>query len=90
MNICLIPARKGSKRISNKNIKYFFGKPIISYAIKSAIDYFNIHISDIIIVYDDIVLPIGTMRLREKGQAAGHRGVEDIIYHFSTKNKQIF
>jgi N-acylneuraminate cytidylyltransferase len=36
MNICLIPARKGSKRIKNKNIKYFFGRPLISYAIKVA------------------------------------------------------
>ena len=38
MNICLIPARSGSKRIKNKNIKNFFGKPIISYAIKTAIN----------------------------------------------------
>lgn len=36
MKICLIPARKGSKRIKNKNIKIFFGKPLISYAIKIA------------------------------------------------------
>ena len=37
MDICLIPARAGSKRIKNKNIISFFGKPIISYAIKTAI-----------------------------------------------------
>lgn len=37
MNICLIPARIGSKRIKNKNIINFFGKPIISYTIKTAI-----------------------------------------------------
>ena len=30
---CLIPARSGSKRIKNKNIKSFHGKPIISHAI---------------------------------------------------------
>ena len=34
--ICLIPARKGSKRIKNKNIKSFYGKPIISYSINIA------------------------------------------------------
>ena len=33
---CLIPARSGSKRIKNKNIKSFHGKPIISYAISNA------------------------------------------------------
>jgi pseudaminic acid cytidylyltransferase len=34
--IAIIPARGGSKRISNKNIKSFAGKPIISYSIKAA------------------------------------------------------
>ena len=38
MNIAIIPARGGSKRIKGKNIKNFFGKPIISYAIKRAKD----------------------------------------------------
>lgn len=37
MNIAIIPARDGSKRIKNKNIKHFFGKPIIAYAINVAI-----------------------------------------------------
>ena len=36
MTICIIPARSGSKRIKNKNIKLFDGKPIISYAIQLA------------------------------------------------------
>jgi len=36
--IAIIPARSGSKRIPNKNIKPFLGKPIISYAIKTAIE----------------------------------------------------
>jgi len=36
MNIAIIPARGGSKRIKGKNIKKFLGKPIISYAIKCA------------------------------------------------------
>jgi pseudaminic acid cytidylyltransferase len=34
--VAIIPARGGSKRISNKNIKPFAGKPIISYSIKAA------------------------------------------------------
>ena len=38
MNIAIIPARSGSKRIKNKNIKLFKNKPIISYAIKTCIN----------------------------------------------------
>lgn len=34
--VCLIPARGGSKRIPNKNIRDFFGKPVISYSIEAA------------------------------------------------------
>ncbi|MEH6733305.1 MAG: pseudaminic acid cytidylyltransferase [Shewanella sp.] len=37
MNIAIIPARGGSKRIPNKNIKLFNGKPMIAYAIETAI-----------------------------------------------------
>ena len=36
-NICIIPARGGSKRIPRKNIKDFLGKPIIAYSIEAAI-----------------------------------------------------
>ncbi len=36
-NLCIIPARGGSKRIPLKNIKRFFGKPIIYYSINKAI-----------------------------------------------------
>lgn len=36
-NLCIIPARGGSKRIPKKNIKNFLGKPIISYPIELAI-----------------------------------------------------
>jgi len=38
MNICVIPARGGSKRIPRKNVKYFLGKPIIAYSIEMALE----------------------------------------------------
>lgn len=38
MRIAIIPARGGSKRIPNKNIKEFLGKPIIAYSIQAAIE----------------------------------------------------
>ena len=37
-SICLIPARGGSKRIPRKNIKLFFGKPLIAWSIETAIN----------------------------------------------------
>ena len=38
MNVAIIPARGGSKRIPKKNIKHFLGKPIIAYSIESALN----------------------------------------------------
>lgn len=50
MNIAIIPARGGSKRIKNKNIKLFNGKPLIAYSIEAAI---NSHLFDKIVVSTD-------------------------------------
>ena len=46
--LAVIPARGGSKRIKNKNIKNFCGKPIINYVINSAVKsnlFDKIHVS---------------------------------------------
>lgn len=37
-NLCIIPARGGSKRIPRKNIKLFMGKPIMAYSIEAALE----------------------------------------------------
>ncbi len=37
-NLCIIPARGGSKRIPRKNIKSFMGKPIMAYSIEAALE----------------------------------------------------
>lgn len=37
-NLCIIPARSGSKRIPRKNIKLFMGKPIMAYSIEAALE----------------------------------------------------
>ena len=41
---------------------------------------------NVIVAYDDIDLPLGTIRLRPTGGTGGHRGVESIIYHLKSEN----
>ena len=46
--LAIIPARSGSKRIKNKNLKLFYGKPLIYYSIKALKEsniFSKIHIS---------------------------------------------
>ena len=41
--------------------------------------------SQIIIIYDDVSLPVGKMRIRPKGSAGGHNGIKSIIYQLNTE-----
>lgn len=44
-------------------------------------NYFKIAPKNVIILYDDISLEIGKIRIRQKGSAGGHNGMKNIIYH---------
>ncbi len=52
MKVCIIPARGGSKRIPRKNIRPFLGRPIIEYAIKTALN--SKLFDEVIVSTDDI------------------------------------
>lgn len=48
-------------------------------AVSSIMRYFKLSPSDVWIIHDDIDLPLGKIRIREKGSSAGHRGVDSVI-----------
>ena len=48
--------------------------------------YYGIHEEDIIVVYDDICLEPGHLRIRKKGSAGGHNGMKSIIARLGTEN----
>ncbi len=53
-------------------------------SVNKAIKYFNIDLDDVIIVYDDVDLELGQIRLRASGSSGGQKGMKDIINHLST------
>lgn len=64
-------------------------KPVIfmnnsGIAVKKIVDFYKIEPSDVWVIHDDIDLPIGKIRIREKGGTAGHNGVESIMTHLGT------
>ena len=55
-------------------------------AVRAVCDYYKIEIKDIIIVYDDISLPLGKIRFRANGSDGGHNGIKSIIQHLGTQD----
>jgi PTH1 family peptidyl-tRNA hydrolase len=47
--------------------------------------FFKVEPSQILVIYDDLDLPLGKLRLRLRGSSAGHRGVQSIIDALSTQ-----
>jgi PTH1 family peptidyl-tRNA hydrolase len=54
-------------------------------AVKEITDYYGIKTHQLLIIYDDIHLPFGRIRIRKKGSAGGHHGVESIIQYLQTE-----
>ena len=55
-------------------------------AVKHYVDYFDIDINNLLIVYDDADLMIGQFKFKSKGSSAGQKGLDSIIYHLKTDN----
>lgn len=54
-------------------------------SIRQVVDYFDVDTEDIIVIYDDLDLPVGKIRLRQKGSAGGHNGIRSTIQHLGTQ-----
>lgn len=55
-------------------------------SIREIAQYYKIPPERIIIIYDDIALELGRIRIRKKGSAGGHNGMKNIIYHLKTED----
>ncbi len=49
-------------------------------AVNEAMQFYHIPPENVIIIYDDINLPVGGIRIRKKGSDGGHNGMKNIIY----------
>ncbi|WP_394883250.1 aminoacyl-tRNA hydrolase [Clostridium baratii] len=52
--------------------------------IREVIDFYKLSNEDILVIYDDISLEVGRIRIRPKGSAGGHNGIKSIINHLGT------
>lgn len=57
-------------------------------SIRPLMDYYKIDVDDFVVMYDDLDIPVGKLRLRMKGSAGGHNGVKSTISHLGTQEFQ--
>lgn len=53
-------------------------------AVQQVLGFYKWPAAQMLVVYDDAALPLGTLRFREKGSAGGHNGIKSIIQHLGT------
>ncbi len=53
-------------------------------AIQQILSFHKWQPAEILVIYDDVALPLGSLRFREKGSAGGHNGIKSILQHLGT------
>ena len=54
-------------------------------AVSKVVSYYKIPLQDLLIVYDDLNLEFGQVRIRKKGSAGGHKGIESIMQYLHSE-----
>ena len=75
----------------NHNAKIRLLKPqtfmnLSGQSVRATLDWFKLPPESVLVVYDDLDLPLGKIRLRLSGSAGGHNGMKSIISHLGTQN----
>lgn len=74
---------KGKKFIITKPLTFM---NLSGRSVKSFVDYFKIELKNLLVIYDDINLKLGHMRLRPSGGAGGHNGLTSVIECLAANN----
>ena len=53
-------------------------------SLRAIMDFYKLSNEDVLVLYDDISLEVGRIRIREKGSAGGHNGIKSIIAHLGS------
>lgn len=54
-------------------------------AVQEAVRFYKIPADHVLVIYDDVSLPVGKLRVRPTGSAGGHNGIKNIIAHLGTQ-----
>lgn len=55
-------------------------------AVGAAVRFLKLPFENLLVIYDDMDIPLGQLRLRQKGSSGGHNGIKSIIQHLGTEH----
>ena len=55
-------------------------------SVNAVMNFFKIDKEDVLVIYDDLDMPVGKLRLRKTGSAGGHNGIKNIIAHLNSQD----
>lgn len=55
-------------------------------SLREVMDYYDVDIEDLIVIYDDFDIETGSLRIRKKGSAGSHNGMKSVIQHLGSKD----
>lgn len=58
-------------------------------AIQAVAGYFKVKADDIVVVYDELDIPFGQLRMRSGGSTGGHNGIKSVLQHIDDKFKRV-
>jgi peptidyl-tRNA hydrolase, PTH1 family len=82
-------SRNGRARLEGKDVIFFCPMTYMNLsgsAVRQCADYFKVDIADVLVVHDDLDLPLGRVKVARQGRAGGHKGVQSIISHLGGAN----
>lgn len=74
----------GEKRVILVKPQTFMNQSGIS--VRDIVEWYKIPIENLIVIYDDIDIPAGTIRIRKKGSAGSHNGMRSVIYQLQSED----
>ena len=76
-------------KINNSTYRLFMPNTFMNNsgdAVRVIVDWYKVNMNQLFIIVDDIDIPLGKIRFREKGSSGGHNGLKDIINKLQTQN----
>ena len=55
-------------------------------AVREAVQFYKVPADHVLVIYDDVSLPVGKLRVRPTGSAGGHNGIKNLIAHLGTQD----